>query len=235
MSQAETSGADPPASASVTLYAKLIEVTLVRSGKISTTIAPWSPSAMPRGIARSIWPNVNCQTVPYIMICSDRVDEHHRDDREAHHESAPPGAIREPAAERFGEQHHHEAQRVRQKECRSTSGKTVPSFHYIRERQVVGRVRHGDDAERADHRQPVREKRRNERRPLGRSLEAFSRFLKTPAQEPSERRTNSTLATNGIRHCHSDDVVGADERVDQPRGTRAENEADRSAGRGGAR
>ena len=80
-------------------------------------------------------------------------DQRHRGDRQRHHQAAPAGLVRQPAAERLREQHHEQHQRVDQQEVVGANrtgrlGRGFPPLDRKRERQVVRGIRHGDDAER---------------------------------------------------------------------------------------
>ncbi len=95
-------------------------------------------------------------------------------------------------------------QRVREQEGSTPrAGLARASFDGVRERQVVGGVRHRDDAERLHHRQPVREQRRDERRPDARrpSVPPAVSWMPRRRNQPTMQKT--TLPTNGMRQPHA--------------------------------
>ena len=104
------------------------------------------------------------------------------------------------------------------------------SLHGVRERQVVGRVRHRDDAEGLQHRPPVRKQRWDERRSGGRGLPSFRRLVEAPAQKPADDAEDEA-ADERNAPAPGRDLVRGEERMHQPRRPRAEDEPECRAGR----
>ena len=109
----------------------------MRRGKISTTIAPCRPSAIPIGTASNSCPPMNPAAIRRASGERD-VDQAHRDDRQRDHQPPATHAVRQPAAQRFRDENGQQAQRIREEAgFPSFSAETLSPFDGIGEGQVL--------------------------------------------------------------------------------------------------
>ncbi len=181
---------------------------------------------MPSGTPIRHWPSMNSVGVPNSMLGSAMIDRDHHRDGERQHQPAAADAVREPAAEHLGEQHHEEARAYSRAgtprpPCRGAPCAAPPAR---REHEVVGRVRHPDDAERLHDRAPVRDERRQDRRADARGgLLALLGLVDALAQEPAGNAERDA-AMNGMRQPHFIACALRQELDDEQRRARAEDE-----------
>ena len=142
-----------------------------------------------------------------------------------------PDAIGEPAAERLREQHEERGSACWREETRPPRRRAAAApFDGVGEREVVGGVRHRDDAER------LHASAASRRRATEGAAAAFAAACSPcsvscmPRRRSQPAKQNSTLPMKGMRQPQAATCSGVEQRVDEPRRRRAENEAERDAG-----
>ena len=175
-------------------------------------------------------------SVPSHHRVKRRKNERHRHHGESHHQPAASGNVREPAAERLGEQHDEQHERVDEQELVGADiagllGQRLAALDGECERQVIRRVRHGDDAEGLENGQGVRDERRPQRRPRLHGLQTFFGFLDAAAQQVADQHEHDAADERDAPSIGID-LIGRHRVVDEVGRSGSQDETQRRA-RGG--